>query len=74
MTHTDRAGERIAQHTETGAIAAGYTSAVIADCSMHTLELLIKPDANLDSRFRAYDRNEGEMITVNGWMFSISPM
>jgi len=55
------------------AIAAGFTKPVIADSSMHTLELLIKPDADLDGTFAAYDRGESEMLSVNGWLFSISP-
>lgn len=59
--------------THEAAMTAGYTSAVIADCSMHTLELLIKPGTDLDGRFTAYDRNEQEMLTVNGWLFDISP-
>lgn len=57
---------------ETSAIAAGYTKAVIAESSQHTLELLIKPDADLDGTFEAYDRSESEMLFVNGWMFDIS--
>jgi hypothetical protein len=40
---------------------------------MHTLELLIKPDADLDGTFPAFDRGENEMLSVNGWLFSISP-
>ncbi|WP_103727510.1 hypothetical protein [Novosphingobium sp. HII-3] len=59
--------------TEEEAIAAGYTDAVIADCSMYTLELLIKPGADLDGSFAAFNRNEREMLTVNGWLFDISP-
>lgn len=49
----------------------GYTMPVIADCSMHTLELLIKPGTDLDSTFVAYDRDENELLTVNGWLFAI---
>jgi hypothetical protein len=59
--------------SEAAAIAAGFTKPVIADSSMHTLELLIKPDADLDGTFAAYDRGESEMLSVNGWLFSISP-
>ncbi|MCW1432000.1 hypothetical protein [Novosphingobium sp. JCM 18896] len=57
---------------EASAIAAGFTKAVIADSSQHTLELLIKPDTDLDGTFEAYDRSENEMLSVNGWLFDIS--
>jgi hypothetical protein len=59
--------------SEAPAIAAGFAKPVIADSSMHTLELLIKPDADLDGTFAAYDHGESEMLSVNGWLFSISP-
>ena len=59
--------------SEAAAREAGYTQAIIADCSLHTLELLIKPGTELDSTFIAYDRNAAEMIDVHGWNFSIEP-
>jgi len=54
------------------AMQAGYTSPVIADCGLHTLELLIEPDADLDSTFVAYDRDENTWLTINGWLFDFS--
>lgn len=59
--------------TQTLAIEAGYTSPVIADCGMHTLELLIEPNVDLDSTFVAYDRDENTWLKVNGWLFDFSP-
>jgi hypothetical protein len=59
--------------TQVLAIEAGYTSPVIADCGLHTLELLIEPDADLDSAFVAYDRDENTWLKVNGWLFEFSP-
>jgi hypothetical protein len=50
---------------------AGYTRAVIADGGGYTLELLIAPGADLDSTFPAFDRAEGEMLEVNGWLFTV---
>lgn len=58
---------------EAAAREAGYTLAVIADCSMYTLELLVKPNTELDSTFTAYDRNGCELLDVHGWNFSIEP-
>lgn len=73
MTSLMPTAEIAAIVTEQGAIEAGYTKAIIADCSTYTLELLISPDADLDGRFAAFDRNEREMLTVNGWLFDINP-
>lgn len=60
-------------HTEAEAREAGYTRAVVADNSHHTLELLIEPGADLDSTFLAFDRSENEMLHVHGWNFNIEP-
>lgn len=59
------------QTTDTIARTQGYTRAVVADCDLHTLELLIKPDADLDGTFRAWDRDQQEWLRVNGWLFVI---
>lgn len=58
--------------TQALAILAGYTSPVIADCGIHTLELLIEPGADLDSTFVAYDRDENTWLRINGWLFDFS--
>lgn len=59
--------------SEAQAREAGYTRAVIADGGAYTLELLVMPDADLDSTFAAFDRAEREMLDVNGWNFMIEP-
>ena len=59
--------------SEAEAREAGYTRAVVADCSQHTLELLIEPGTDLDSTFLAFDRSENEMLHVHGWNFTIEP-
>lgn len=41
----------------------GYASAV-------DLHISVEPDTDLDSRFKAYDHDEDEMIMVNGWNFT----
>ena len=73
MPCTNHRPETPSPRTEAEALCAGYTRPVIADCSMHTLELLVAPDADLDGTFSAYNRDESEMLSVNGWLFSISP-
>lgn len=60
-------------HTEAEAREAGYTRAVVADSTHHTLELLIEPDADLDFIFLAFDRSENEMLHIHGWNFTIAP-
>jgi hypothetical protein len=53
------------------AILAGYSRPVTACSDFHTLYLWVRPDADLDGRFRAYDSDECEWLNVNGWLFSI---
>ena len=48
----------------------GFTQRVIADNETYTLELLIKPDTDLDGRFTAFDLDTSEYIRVNGWLFT----
>lgn len=52
--------------------AKGYTRHVWAEGGEFTLDLLVKPDADLDGTFRAYDLDEEEWIKVNGWLFTTS--
>lgn len=60
-------------HTEAEAREAGYTRAVVADSTHHTLELLIEPEADLDDTFLAFDRSANEMLHIHGWNFTIEP-
>ena len=52
-------------------LSGAYTREVYAVCSMYELSLLVKPDADLDSEFVAWDLDEQEFINVNGWLFTI---
>lgn len=49
---------------------ATYTREVIAEGGAHTLNLFVEPDTDFDSRFTAWDANEGELIHINGWLFA----
>lgn len=53
------------------AMAKGYTREVWAESDEYTLNLLVKPDADLDGAFRAFDIDESEFLKVNGWLFAI---
>lgn len=54
------------------AILNGYTREIIADSGMdYMLHLFVKPDADLDGSFKAYDADECEWVRVSGWNFTI---
>lgn len=54
--------------SENGARLWGYTKPIMAAYGTYELSLLVKPDADLDDRFEAFDRDECEMIRVKGWV------
>ena len=53
------------------AILDGFTREVVASNDEMDLYLLVKPDAELDGAFKAWDTDNQEFIRVNGWLFSI---
>jgi hypothetical protein len=57
--------------TDNVAVLDGFTKEVVAENEHHSLFLLVRPDADLDDRFKAWDTDEQEFIFVNGWLFSI---
>lgn len=48
------------------AVMSGYSLEVEYECPEASLFLLVKPDTDFDSRFRAYDTDEQEWLFVNG--------
>lgn len=56
--------------TDNVAILEGYTEQFTADCGEYVLNILVKPYTDLDSSFSAWDMDEQEFITINGWLFS----
>ena len=60
--------------TETAAALAGYTHKVMGDSTEYTLELYVKPDADLDDRFPAICAETGDRLSVNGWLFVWAPL
>lgn len=59
--------------TDNVAILAGFTKEVVAESDAHTLFLLVRPDTDYDSTFKAWDTDNQEFIRVNGWLFTIEP-
>lgn len=57
--------------TDNVATLQGYTKEVLADGGPHSFQLLVRPDADLGERFKAWDMDAQEFIMVNGWLFSI---
>lgn len=51
----------------------GLTREILAEGGDYVLDLMVRPDADLDGTFEAYDLDEGDFITINGWLFVIEP-
>jgi len=56
--------------TDNVAILDGYTNEVYMEAGGYDLNLLVKPDADLDGTFKAWDMDEQAYIKVNGWNFT----
>jgi len=54
------------------AVMAGFTVEVIATCSEHELYLLVRPDTDFESTFKAWDTDNQEWIKVNGWLYGVA--
>jgi len=52
------------------AVLAGYTRELIVQGCYQDLHIFVKPNADLDGTFKAYDADECDWITINGWMIS----
>lgn len=59
---------RIEGATEAAAIRSGYTRPVYLVLGFYSFAALIEPDTDLDDRFKAFDTDNGEWLTVNGWL------
>ncbi len=63
-------GERVEENGDwRGAAAArvkGFTRRVYIDAGMEGFEALVKPDADLDGKFKAWDLDNGEWLAVIG--------
>ncbi len=53
------------------AILAGFTKEITANHADVELHLLVKPDTDYDTRFKAYCMDECEWVVVSGWQFDI---
>ena len=55
--------------TDNVAILDGYTKELMAYSDGYDLHILVKPETDLDTRFKAWCCAAQEYITVNGWLF-----
>ncbi len=57
--------------TDNVVVLDGYTEGYIASNGMDIeLFILVKPETDLDSRFKAWDSDEQDYIVINGWLFT----
>ncbi len=69
MTQTD---ERQGMPSDNAAVMAGYTREVHITNGEYDLYLLVKPETDLDDRFRAWDTDAQEWILVDGWLGEVT--
>ena len=53
--------------TELASHRAGYTRPVYLELGCSSFAALIEPEADLDDTFTAFDTDNQEWLTVNGW-------
>lgn len=58
-------------YTQADAIAKGYTVAITVAFNGEEMDLLIKPDTDLDTYFKAFSVDYDEMVRVEGWLCTI---
>ena len=52
------------------AIAQGYTEPFIADCAAYNLEIMVRPNEDMEGTFRAYDLTCDQFVKINGWLWT----
>jgi len=51
------------------AIAQGYTEPFIADCTEYNLEIMVRPETDMQDTFKAYDLTCDRFVKLNGWLW-----
>lgn len=54
------------------AVLEGYTEGYLAECSSHDMFILVKPDTDFDSTFKAWDSDNQEFVRINGWLWTFT--
>lgn len=52
------------------AVLDGFTIGYLASCNggYSSTYILVKPDTDLDNRFKAWDCDNQEFVYINGWL------
>lgn len=61
--------EPTAEETQQWLTTLGYTKCAWGTSDEYDLYLWVKPTADLEGAFRAWDEDAEEFIKVNGWLF-----
>ena len=48
--------------------ARGFTKRICTSTDFHNLDLMVRPDADLDGSFTAVCLDTGHTLRVNGWL------
>jgi hypothetical protein len=57
--------------TDNVATLQGYTKEIWAECPEYESDFLVRPDADLDDTFRAWDMHLQEFTRIKGWLWII---
>ena len=57
------------KYTKQFAQQKGFTQKHNCECVEYNFSLLVRPNINLDDRFKAYCLDDNSFIYINGWMF-----
>lgn len=51
------------------AVLNGWTRELICHARGESVHILVDPDTDLDTRFKAWDCDNQEIVRINGWMY-----
>lgn len=50
------------------AVLNGWTRELMCSAGENEIHILVDPEVDLDTRFRAWDCDSQEIVVINGWM------
>jgi hypothetical protein len=65
------ASSPVAFLSEARALALGYVRRIYVENATECADLLVKPNADLDGRFKAFSLDDETWVIVSGWLFEI---
>lgn len=60
--------------TDNVAVLEGYTRELMAYSSAGDLFILVKPGADLDDTFKAWDSDNQEFVRISGWLWTFEEL